>query len=281
MEKVGSIRPVKAGVIQLEVHINQYDKNMARALQMIDACAKERCDLICLPEAFSTAINLPKGKSISQEIPGETTDALSAKAREHQVHLVAGIIERSGDNVFSSALLFAPNGDIIGKYRRHYVYQLEARFITPGSSIETFDTSIGRVGMIIGYDINFPEICRVLCATKVEIIVCPTQLISIVDKAVEYLAVARASENNCYFLLPSSIGENTLARMKYMGRSMIVQSPVGIDTLSTNYVRQKEMLAVADYQETIISETVDIGKLRRIRQMDNRFAIGSSSGADL
>ena len=265
------VKPVKVGVIQLEVYINQYSRNIAKALEMIDVCANEKCDLICLPEAFPTSINLPKGKTVSEEFPGETTNILSAKAREYGVYLVAGIMEKNNQDVYSSALLFGPDGNIFGKYRRNYIYQLEKRFITQGNSIEVFDTSIGRIGMIIGYDINFPEICRTLFIRRVEIIVCPSQLISIVDQAVKHLAIARAAENNCYFILPSSVGENTLARMKYMGNSMIVQSPIGLDVLSTNYIRQKEVIAKADYEETIIYGTLDIRKLRRNQQVNSHY----------
>jgi predicted amidohydrolase len=254
---------VKIGVIQLESRVNGYQSNIDRAFDMIDQCASQACNLICLPEAFSTAVDLPKIKNTAEEIPGNTYNLLCRKAEEHKIYIIAGLLEKKNDKVYSSAVFIGPEGELIGMYRKAHVYQLEKHFMSAGNQVNIYDTPIGKIGIIIGYDVNFPEICRVLFKQKVEIIVCPAQIPSTYSNPTQQLAIARATENSCVFVLASACGENTLARLKYMGGSMIVRSSIGLESFGTSFVKQNEIIAKADIGETIIYGTLNMKKLRR------------------
>lgn len=253
---------LKVGVIQLEVQVNNYGGNIERALRMLELCADKECQLVCLPEAFATSIDLRGIEQISEEIPGKTSELLCQKAKEKKIYIVAGIIEKDS-SIYSSAILINTEGEIVGVYRRVHIYQLEKRFIATGNSFKVFETPIGRIGIIIGYDINFPEACRFLFRQRAEIIVCPAHIPNIFTSTTTRLAIARAIENSCYFVLASSVGENIFARIKYMGKSMIVRSPIALDPWGIEYVEENEIIAKDDLNETIIYGKLDLGRLRR------------------
>lgn len=263
---------MKVGVIQLKSEISNYQSNIDRAIRMIDRCIEERCDLICLPEAFSTTLDFRRCKEVSEDIPGRTSELLCGKAKESGVHLVAGILEKKNEDVYSSVVLINPKGEIAGIYRRVHLFQLEKRFIRAGNSLMVFETSIGRIGIIIGYDINFPEACRLLFEQKAEIIVCPTQIPDTFAYATRLLSLARAIENSCYFILVSSVGENIPARFKYMGNSLIARSSVALDPYSTDYIRENEIIAQADDNETIIYGSLDLRRLRREQDVNPHYS---------
>jgi predicted amidohydrolase len=254
---------IKAGLIQFNARINEYDKNVARAVSMLDACAAEGCRLACLPEAFSTSLDLGGAKKTAESIPGKTTDILCGKARGSKMHIVAGIMEKDGGAIYSSAVLITDTGEIAGVYRRNHIYQLEKRVITGGNGSKVFSTGVARIGIIIGYDINFPESSRSLFRQRAELIICPSQIPEPFSCASDYLSVARAAENSCYFLFVNSVGENALARLKYSGNSLIARSPVALDHDSTDYVKESGIIARGNSEESIVYGELDLSRLRR------------------
>lgn len=263
---------VKVGVIQLEPQVNAYAANVERALAMIDECAQLGCRLVCLPEAFATTIDLKGIKEVAEEIPGKLSSVLCEKAKEKKVYLIAGILEKQSDGFYSSSILVNDEGKVLGTYRRVHIYQLEKSFINEGGDApQVFDTPLGKISMIIGYDVNFPEVCRGLFQKNVEILVCPAQIPYQFDMATRLLVTARATENCCYAVLASSVGENILARIRYMGKSMIARSPVAIDRFSTDYVREKEVIVSADSQEEIITGDLDLKRIRREQTQNPQY----------
>jgi predicted amidohydrolase len=251
----------------METRIGKYQDNLERALSAIDFCASERCDLVCLPEAFSTTLDFGGIEKVSEPIPGKTADLLAEKAREKGIHLVASILEKQDSKVYSSAFLLDDRGDIRSIYRRVHVFELESRFMSAGDlGFKTCETALGRIGLISGYDINFPEACRSLFLQRAELIVCPAQIPLLFSNATRLLAAARAQESSCYFLFASSIGENSAAGIKYMGRSCVLRGSIGLERFSTEYVEREMVLADAEYREGVILTELDMRQLRREQQ---------------
>ncbi|MFF2910175.1 carbon-nitrogen hydrolase family protein [Paenibacillus sp. NPDC057934] len=262
---------LKVAVIQPNVRANDYTHNLTNVIHMIDTCAAEGAKLISIPEAFATSLNLPKMKELAQTEDGEICTRLIERARKHGVHIVAGFIEAADAKIYSTAVLISPDGRIAGKYRRRFIYQLERFFVAEGNDVCIVDTEIGKIGIIMGYDVNFPESTREFFRNKVEIIVCPSQIPHTYKNSTRHLAVARATENSCYFILASSCGQNTIARLTYMGGSIIAQSPVGLESYSTEYTRQKDLLAIADAEETILYAKLNMTKIRRELEENPHF----------
>lgn len=262
---------LKVAVIQPNVKANNYVHNLTSVINMIDTCAAEGAKLINIPEAFATSLNLPNVKELAQKNDGEICTKLIDKAKEHSVYIIAGFIEEDDDKIYSTSVLVNPRGEIQGKYRRRFIYDLEKHFIAKGNEVCIVDTDIAKIGIIMGYDVNFPEATKELFYQKVEIIVCPAQIPLTYNTSTRHLAVARATENSCYFILASSCGQNTIARLTYMGGSMIAQSSVGLELYSMAYTRQKEILATCATEENIIYAKLNMTHIRRALEENPHF----------
>lgn len=256
---------VRAALVQLKVRTNRTGENCARAAELIGEAAAQGCSLIVLPEAFSTGLNLPRSRECATRIPGPGLDWLANVAASHSVHIVAGLLEEDNSDIYSTSVLLDDRGTLLSFYRRTNVYDLESYFITGGNSWAVTETSIGRIGMIAGYDIQFPETLRPLFARSAEIIVCPSLLLKPFAQSIRQMALARAAENCCYLLFCSATGENTLAGLTYMGNSLILQSPVGIRTYSQEFRAQEPILAEAAREEQLLIADLDLATLRRLQ----------------
>jgi predicted amidohydrolase len=151
------------------------------------------------------------------------------------------------------------------------IYDLEAYFLSPGRECRVIDTELGRIGIIAGYDVQFPETFRLLFAQGVEIAVCPSLLLRPFAESIRQMAIARAAENCCYFLFCSATGENTLAGLTYMGNSMMLQSPVGIRPYSQEFRRQDPILAQGRSEEELLVGDLDLDTLRRLQAANPLF----------
>lgn len=251
---------IRIGVLQLECKLNQPKSNVRRALDYINRAIEQDVDLVCLPEAFVSSGNLMDVELVAETIPGETTDLLCAKAREGRLHIVAGILERDGTNFYSSAVLIDRTGAIAGKYRRIHTFYLEKRYFSNGAEAGPFVTELGIIGMIIGYDIYFPESCRSLFKKGAQIIVCPALLPERFSYVTNHLAVARAMENKCCFIFVSGTGENPFAGFRYMGGSLITCDPLFLEEEQFDFLDGNEMLARASRAEELIQASVNIKK---------------------
>jgi predicted amidohydrolase len=168
-------------------------ENLVQFSTLIAKAAVQKPDIVCLPEGI-TLVGTPHDYiSASETVPGPTTKFLGEVARKHHVYIVAGILEKNGDTVFNTAVLIDRNGDLAGKYRKVSLPQEEIDGgITPGHSFPVFDTDFGKIGIMICWDVTFPEPARALAQNGAEIIFLPIWGGDVT------LTKARAIENQVY-----------------------------------------------------------------------------------
>lgn len=168
------------------------DKRELFAPLVADA-AKQKADLIVLPETltfFGTGMSYVE---CAEPVPGPSTEYFGKLAKKHSTHIVAGILERDGHLVYNVSVLLGPDGRLIGKYRKVTLPRGEIEGgLTPGDSYPVFETSFGKVGMMICYDGFFPEVARQLSKNGAEVIAWP------VWGCNPMLGAARACENHVY-----------------------------------------------------------------------------------
>lgn len=145
----------------------------------------------------------------AQTLPGSAENALAEMAAKHQIWLVTGsMYQRSGDgHIYNTASVIDPNGIVVGRYRKMFVFEPYEKGIAPGDEFFVFDVpGAGRFGMTICYDLWFPEVARTLAAMGVEVILRPTLTASI-DRDVE-LSIIRAMSaiNQCYIVDINGLG---------------------------------------------------------------------------
>ena len=162
---------------------------------LIADAAKQKADLVVLPE---TLTYFGMGKTMvecAEPIPGPSTDYFGILAKEHDLYIVAGLVERDKHLVYNVAVLLGPDGKIAGKYRKVCLPRGEIEAgVQPGYDYPVFNTRFGKVGMMVCYDGFFPEVARELSNNGAEVIAWP------VWGCNPMLGAARACENHVYVI---------------------------------------------------------------------------------
>jgi predicted amidohydrolase len=165
--------------------------------------AKHKPDIICLPEGVTVVGTGKTYADVAEPIPGPSTERLGEVARQLRSYIVAGIYERSANLVFNTAVLIARDGTLAGIYRKTHLPREEWESgITPGDEYPVFDTDFGKVGLIICWDVQFPEPARAMALKGAEILLLP------IWGGSDVLARARAIENHV-FLISSTFDMRT------------------------------------------------------------------------
>ncbi len=180
------------------------EESVARFCRAIEAsAAAEKPDIICLPEGITVVGNGKSYAEVSESIPGPTTRTLGALAKKHRAYIVGGIYERVGGTVYNTAVLIGRDGEVKGTYRKTHLPREEVEAgLTPGDAYPVFDTDFGKVGVLICWDVQFPEPARAMALQGAEVLLLP------IWGGSDVLARARAIENHV-FLISSSYDMKT------------------------------------------------------------------------
>jgi predicted amidohydrolase len=225
--------------------------DQARALKQTVPHAQ----LLMLPELHLSAPPLPLEEhdgyvdQVACEIPGPLTDALAEIARASGLWLVPGsVYERADDGrIHNTALVIAPSGELAARYRKVFPWQPHERSAA-GDRFVTFDIpEVGRLGLAICYDGNFPETFRQLSWMGAEVVLQPT-LTTTSDRDAELvLARANAIFNQLYVVSLNAAAPGGL------GRSVIVD-PEGLVRLT------------AGESEELLTDVLDLDAVTRVRE---------------
>ena len=162
---------------------------------LIEEAARRKANLVMLGETLTYAGVGSTYADCAETIPGPSTDYFGELARKHDLHIVAGLIERDRHQLFNVAVLIGPDGKVAGKYRKVCLPDGEYdKGMSPGNDYPVFDTRVGKIGMMICYDGFFPEVARELSNHGAEIIAWP------VWGCNPEQARARACENQVYLV---------------------------------------------------------------------------------
>ncbi len=172
--------------------------SVASFVRLFDAVEPGAIDLVCLSEGITCVGTGLKYADVAETIPGPTTATLGALAKRLRTHICAGIYERVGAIMYNTAVLIGRDGALIGTYRKTHLPQNEADGgMTPGDTFPVYATDLGRIGMMICWDNQFPEPARHLGANGAEIICMP------IWGGFELLTRARAQENHVHIVAAS------------------------------------------------------------------------------
>jgi predicted amidohydrolase len=169
--------------------------NCQQFAPLIAEAARQKSDLVVLPETL-TYYGMGKGYAeMAEPIPGPSTEYFGTLAKQHDLYIVAGLLEREQHLVYNVAVLIGPDGKVVGKYRKVCLPRGESEGgIAPGDDYPVFETRFGKVGMMVCYNGFFPEPARELTKRGAEVIAWP------VWGCNPLLAKARATENHVYLI---------------------------------------------------------------------------------
>lgn len=210
------MRKAKIGVVSFErgwETPTTIESNIAQALRWIDMAGQEGCDIFCLPEMFNVVGTPALSGSASgdpsallaaaEEFPGPIADAVAAKARQHHMNIIAVYLVRENGRYYDRAILFDRQGEIAGIYDKFNPtdYELEQWGLQAGSELPVFDLDFGRIGIMICYDMFFPEMMRIYSFKGAEVLFLSTGNITPNPRIVYEQLCSRASDYSVHIAM--------------------------------------------------------------------------------
>jgi len=207
-----------AAVVQAAPVLFDVPRTLAKLRDLTADAARRGAKLIVFPEAFVSAypkgldfgarlgMRSPEGREEFRtyydsaiDVPGPATELIGAAAKDYQVHLVVGVIERDGGTLYCTALMFGPDGRLLGKHRKLMPTALE-RLVWgqgDGSTLTVVDTPLGKMGTVICWENYMPMLRMAMYAKGVQLYCAPT-----VDDRDTWLPTMRhvALEGRCFVL---------------------------------------------------------------------------------
>jgi len=234
--------PARVAVVQFDpqVGLENLALNAAAVEERLTQAADAGATLIVLPELATTGYcfrSRAEAFAHAEAIPaGRTAQGWEVFARERDLYIVGCLPELDGNRLFDTAVLIGPDG-FIGKYRKTHLWNEEKLFFTPGDlGFPVFETRIGRIGLLVCWDIWFPETARIVAQQGADIICIPTGWVwtppPLYDASgtcmAAYLTMTAAHANNVFIATADRIG--TERGTSFMGNSLIAGTngwPIG------------------------------------------------------
>lgn len=225
---------IRLALVQFEPVLGEMRTNREKVLRMAEECAGMGAKIVVFPELCTSGCMLESREETyraAEPVPnGPTTQGLAEIAARRGIYIVAGLAElgEGGVSCYNSAVLVGPGG-YMGKHRKLNLWDVDKLYFEPGDlGYQVFPTIYGKIGMLICYDMWFPENFRILAEMGADLICCPTNWMQLSPDKPEsmglYMAMAGAGANHVYVAAADRVG--TERGVTYCGRSAVMD-PVG------------------------------------------------------
>jgi predicted amidohydrolase len=242
---------VEVVALQLEATPGERDRNLAR----FERAVREQgggADLIVTPELLNAGYDLDRidldSDGLAESLDGPTVALAHDLAREGGATIVVGLLERSGEHLYDSAVVVDPAGAVTA-YRKSHLYPPEQARFAAGDELLQVATPAGRLGVMICFEHAFPEIATTLALQGAEILTIPSAVPFGYEHLLTLRTRARAQDNQLFAVACNLAGNG------FCGGSLIVD-PRG------------ELLASAGTGEQAIRATLDLGAIERERERE-------------
>jgi predicted amidohydrolase len=243
----------KIALAQISCQQADKAKNLTKIRKTVARAKKQGAELVIFPELSLTGyVVRDEIYELAERIPGPSTKIMEDVAKKNQIHLVFGMPEISAKTeatLHNSAVLIGPEG-FIGKYHKmylptHSIFE-EKRYFRPGYQTAVFDTELGKLGLIICYDIYFPEVTRLTRLKGAELIVCISASPGVRRSFFEVLTVARAIENTAFLAFVNLAGIQD--GLQFWGGSRLV-GPSGRILVQAKYDEDDFVMGEVNYPD--------------------------------
>lgn len=261
---------MKVAVVQFKASTDKAT-NLAKILAYIQRAAKKGAVICAFPEFmmfYTDSGQTPRQLAgLAETMRGDFVTAIAREAKANRIQIVGSLYEKSRrkDRVYDTSFVIDRDGKVISTYRKIHLYDAlgfkESAKMAPGSRIaKPVSTAVGKIGMLICYDLRFPEMSRSLAAAGSEVLVIPSAWVQGNMKEEHWLALnkARAIENGCYVIAPDQVGHI------YSGRSLVVD-PYGRVLLD---MKKKQGIGFVSIDPTRVRQTRRVLPLLKSRRTD-------------
>jgi len=249
----------KVALTQISCKRGDKTENIRKIEDNVVRAKKQGAELVIFPELSVTGYVLrDQIYELAETIPGQATNILEKLAVKTGTYIVFGLPELSDKTqatIYNAAVLVGPDG-LIGKYRKmylptHSVFE-EKRYFRPGYQTAVFETELGKIGLIICYDVFFPEVSRLTRLKGAQLIVCISASPATRRAFFETLTVARAIENTAFLAYVNLVGIED--GLQFWGGSRLI-GPNGRVLVKTKYDKEDLVIGEVNYADIRPIET--------------------------
>ncbi|GMQ28703.1 carbon-nitrogen hydrolase family protein [Algoriphagus confluentis] len=272
---------VRLGLIQWQMRLYEnLDELMQQAEYFIDAVSGYRSDFALFPELFNAPLmaefnHLSEADAVRglAKFTDEIRDRFSKLSVAYNINIVTGSMPKMIENKLFNVGYLCKRDGTVEHYEKLHVTPLESRVwgMQGGSQLMAFDTDCGKIGILICYDAEFPELSRILAEQGMDILFIPF----LTDtqngySRVRHCAMARAIENECYVAMAGSVGNLPKVHnmdMQY-AQSMVITPcdfPFPSNGIKAEATPNTEMTLIADVDLSLLRELNEFGSVRNLK----------------
>jgi len=245
----------KIACVQMDIVLGDKNFNIKNAIRYIEEASNNGAEVVCLPEMFNTGLVFKNIKKFAENESGETLTKLRDAAKRYKIIIISGsmpVKEKSA--VYNASYLISKKGEIIGNYKKIHTFSpmCEDKHIKGGCKISVFKVGKLKIGLMICYDIRFPELARNLVLKGANILFVPAQFPNPRSEHWNILLKARAIENQLYVVGTNRVGDDETR--SYFGNSMVV-NPWG------------ETVVKAGQEPDLIYADIDLNEVKTVRKL--------------
>ncbi len=262
------MRELNVAVVQMRPELGKMEANIGKMVDWIQKIATSQpVDIIVFPELAVTGYEGgQRFAQMAQRVPGAVTNILGQYANEFGVYVLVGMAakEKVESVLYNTAVLIGPDGAPAGEYRKVHLQAEERLIFRPGYKLAPVETEVGTVGIMLGWDLAFPEVARSLVLEGAEVLLLPAAWDA---KGVEIwrtLLVARAYENDVFIAAAGRIGEEP--SYTFAGQSAILAPGGAVLAALEDAPPDPEAGSAGGPEEGYIVVRLDLDEVRRRRE---------------
>lgn len=259
IREVEFLAKITVSCIQMKPKRFDFDTNLKNMCNLVDEAINENeeTSLIVFPELITSGYECGKEfYNLAETVPdGRSMKVLGGLAKRYKTNIIYGFPEKDLDVsgvLYNSAVLINDMGEISGVYRKVHPFDTERQYFRAGNKFPIFNTSVGKVGIMICWDTAFPEVARTYALKGADLIVVSTNWEKPYSDDWDLVTRARAFENCIYLAASNRVGYDE--KLSFFGHSRIID-PLG-----------KPIKELNDEVEGIISSELDLSLPGKLRQ---------------
>ncbi|WP_418792015.1 carbon-nitrogen hydrolase family protein [Phosphitispora sp. TUW77] len=255
------------GIIQNRV-TEEKARNINKARDMISEAAARGARAVALPEMFNCPYDNKAFPLFAESYPGgETIRMLSEAAAANKIYVFGGSIpEEEGDRIYNTCFVFGPDGTFLARHRKMHLFDVdikgklkfkESDALGAGNEITVVNTSLGKIGVGICYDIRFPELARLMSLQGAVLMILPAAFNMVSGPAHWELSVRMRAVDNQFYVAGIAPARDETASYVAYGHS-VAADPWG------------QVIGALDEKEGLLMVEIDP---KRIEQVRNEFPL--------
>ena len=202
-----SARLVKLACVQWQTDsLASKTQNLQRIFKYIEEAAQNTADIILLPEnVLAAGISNATYRDMAETIQDSVVTQVRQKAAQYKINVIFPMIEQAGAKIFNSAVVINRQGAVVGSYRKTHEPKavIELTGVSLGDLFPVFELDFGKIGIMICYDIRFPEVIEILALNGAEIVFFP-HLITVPSQFDWEVSLRSRAMDNCVYLASSA-----------------------------------------------------------------------------